>query len=339
MKNILIIKLSAIGDVIHALPVAAAVKKTWPDCHLTWVVSPVAADIVNDCPAIDEIIIFDRKKLNSPIDFLKYMKPFSARLNKRRYDISIDLQGLLKSALIAWLAHAAEKVGYTDMREGSGIISTPLSGKNHNGHIVERYLDVVRRLGGNADNPVFPLGITEDNIAKARSLLFENKVNLSDPYVVLVVGANWPNKRWPASYFAELIDWCCGKKIIPLLAGAGKTDRLIADKIKNLTQNNTVDLVGQTALKELAFIIKNASATVGGDTGSLHMAAALGKPAIMIMGPTDANRNGPYNQKNNYIEVAYDCRHCWKRKCRFNRDCLASIEPQQVINKLTAVLR
>lgn len=338
MKNILIIKLSAIGDVIHALPVSASIKKTWPDCHLTWVVSPVAADIVRDSPAIDEVIIFDRKKLNSFISFLKYVKPFSATLNKRHYDISIDLQGLLKSSLVAFLAHARQKIGYADMREGSGLISTPISGKNRNGHIVERYLDVARYLGCNTEDLSFPLGITNDNIMRAQFLL-SGKLTLKETYVVLVVGANWANKRWPASYFAELANWCHQKHIATILAGYGNIDENIAASIKKDTLGNVINLVGKTALKELAYILKNANAVIGGDTGNLHMAAALNTPAIMLMGPTDAKRNGPYKQKENAIEVPYDCKHCWKRKCRFNRDCLASIKPQQVINKLTTILK
>ena len=168
MKNILIIKLSAIGDVIHALPTAYAIKKTWPDCHLTWVVSPTAADIVKDSPAIDEVIIFDRKKMNSFSSLVKYIKPFSRELNKQHYDVSIDLQGLFKSALVAFLSHADQKVGYADMREGSSLVSRPIKGKNFNGHIIDRYLDVVQALGCDTDNTAFPIGITEENKKNAQ---------------------------------------------------------------------------------------------------------------------------------------------------------------------------
>ncbi|WP_196594383.1 lipopolysaccharide heptosyltransferase II [Pectinatus sottacetonis] len=336
-KNILIIKLSAIGDVIHALPTASAIKNTWPDAHITWVVSPVAADIVKDCPAIDDIILFDRKKLNSFWGFINYIKPFSHKLQQKHYDICLDLQGLLKSALIAYLSHADIKLGYVNMREGSGFISKPIKGEYYNGHIVERYLDVVRFLGCNTENISFPLGITDENITDATALLKTNNISITAPYVVFIVGANWPNKRWPARYFSWLADWCKTQNLTVLLAGAGKTDKKISAEILAGTSVKCINLVNNTTLKELAYIIKNAAAVIGGDTGSMHMAAALNIPAVMVMGPTDAVRNGPYNQKHNTIEVSYDCKHCWKRKCRFHRDCLAAIKPQQVADKLRII--
>lgn len=339
MKNILIIKLSAIGDVIHALPTAYAIKKTWPDCHLTWVVSPTAADIVKDSPAIDEVIIFDRKKMNSFSSLVKYIKPFSRELNKQHYDVSIDLQGLFKSALVAFLSHADQKVGYADMREGSFLVSRPIKGKNFNGHIIDRYLDVVQALGCDTDDAAFPIGITEENKKNALNLLTANGIDIKTvPYIVFIIGANWANKRWPAAYFAQLASWCREHQLVVLLAGAGDTDSKSAIKIKDLSSSNIINIVNKTSLKELAYILKNAKAAVGGDTGSMHMTAALGRPAVMVMGPTDANRNGPYKQGRNAIEVEYDCRHCWKRKCRFNRDCLAAIKPEQVINKLEQII-
>ena len=339
MKNILIIKLSAIGDVIHALPVAAAIKKTWPDCHLTWVVSPIAADIVRNSPAIDNIIIFDRKKLNSLSSFIKYIRPFSHQLNVRHYDVSIDLQGLLKSALVAFLAHADKKIGYADMREGSFLISSPVKGSHQRGHIIDRYLDTAATLGCAVEDVVFPLGITLSEKNKALSLLSENGLTVESRYIVFIIGANWPNKRWPTAYFSQLAEWCKNHRLTPILAGAGETDKVSAVQIKSSASDiDIIDMVGKTSLKELAYILQNAVAAVGGDTGSMHMAAALNCPAVMVMGPTDANRNGPYRQPENAIEVGYPCRHCWKRKCRFQRDCLAAIKPSRVITKLENIL-
>ncbi|MBB5335930.1 lipopolysaccharide heptosyltransferase I [Pectinatus brassicae] len=337
-KNILIIKLSAIGDVIHALPTAAAIKETWPNSHITWVVSPVALDIVRNSPAIDDIIVFERKKLNSLSSFLKYIKPFSAQLNKRHYDICIDLQGLLKSAVIAFLSHADKKIGYVNMREGSGFISKAVKGPNYNGHIVERYLDTVRYLGCAPQNIDFPLGITNTDTHNAQQILFANNILPTNKYLTLVIGANWSNKRWPTKYFSQIVDWCNTNDIVPILTGAGSIDKNLAKLIQDTAQTKAVNLVNSTSLKELAYIIKNSVAVIGGDTGNLHIAAALKTPAIMIMGPTDANRNGLYQQTQNVLEVPYECKHCWKRKCKFNRDCLSIIKPDMVIQKLQTII-
>jgi len=113
--------------------------------------------------------------------------------------------------------------------------------------------------------------------------------------------------------------------------------RLIAE-INEKAEIPPVDLVGKTTLKQLAYIIKEAKAVVGGDTGPMHLAAGLGKPVVALMGPTDANRNGPYGQPQNAIEIDLNCKHCWKRECRLGKDCLENIRLVQVIEKLTMIM-
>ena len=147
MKNYLIVKLSAIGDVIHALPVAYALKEAYPDCHITWVVEPPAFDLVNMSPYIDEVILFEKKKFKSLGGFLHEYGPLKRKIRQRRYDAVLDLQGLFKSAAIARLGQAPVKLGMCNMRELSDRVSRPVIGPNAHGHIVERYLDVARALG------------------------------------------------------------------------------------------------------------------------------------------------------------------------------------------------
>lgn len=334
IRNILVVKLSAIGDIIHALPVSYAIKETFPEAKVTWVVEPPAYDLLTNNPYIDEIIVFEKKKFKSIGGFIKHIPAFAALLKAGHYDVALDLQGLGKSAAIAYLSHAAIKLGTCNMRELSNYVSKPVCGSNQNGHIVERYLDVVRALGCKVDHVEFPIHITDREVDLTIKRMQQAGMKESNPYVVLAIGANWPNKRWPTAYYAQLVDWLYTQSLIPVLIGSGVVDERLVDEINAKTEIPAIDLVGKTTLKQAAYVIRGSQVLIGGDTGMTHLAAALKKTSIELMGPTDAKRNGPYGQLENVIEITKDCKYCWERQCRFNLDCLAQISVAQVVEKL-----
>lgn len=336
--NILIVKLSAIGDVIHALPVSYALRKKYPTAHITWVVEPTAYEIVKHNPCVDEVILFQKKAFKTFKGFKQNFKPFYKLLHRRKYDISIDLQGLFKSMAVVLTANAKKKIGYVDMREGSNLISKAIKGPHFNGHIVDRYLDTVKYLGCDTDNIIFPLKNTAEEINYVNNLLMDNKIDDNTPFIVFAVGTNWVNKCWSTKNFAILSDLLSEHSIKTVLIGFGKNDEQKALEItRQNTSNNIVNLVGKTSLMQTAALIKKAKAVVGGDTGNLHLAAALNIPAIMLMGPTDPNRNGPYKQMHNVILAGHDCDGCWKRTCRKNIDCLSTITPNLVLKKILKI--
>ena len=336
--NILIVKLSAIGDVIHALPVSYALRKKYPTAHITWVVEPTAYEIVKHNPCVDEVILFQKKAFKTFKGFKQNFKPFYKLLHRRKYDISIDLQGLFKSMAVVLTANAKKKIGYVDMREGSNLISKAIKGPHFNGHIVDRYLDTVKYLGCDTDNIIFPLKNTAEEINYVNNLLMDNKIDDNKSFIVFAVGTNWVNKCWSTKNFAILSDLLSEHSIKTVLIGFGKNDEQKALEItRQNTSNNIVNLVGKTSLMQTAALIKKAKAVVGGDTGNLHLAAALNIPAIMLMGPTDPNRNGPYKQMHNVILAGHDCDGCWKRTCRKNIDCLSTITPNLVLKKILKI--
>lgn len=336
--NILIVKLSAIGDVIHALPVSYALRQKYPTAHITWVVEPTAYEIVKHNPCVDEVILFQKKAFKTFKGFKQNFKPFYKLLHRRKYDISIDLQGLFKSMAVVLTANAKKKIGYVDMREGSNLISKAIKGPHFNGHIVDRYLDTVKYLDCDTDNIIFPLKNTVEEIDYVNNLLMDNKINDNTPFIVFAVGTNWVNKCWSTKNFAILSDLLSKHSIKTVLIGFGKNDEQKALEItRQNTSNNIVNLVGKTSLMQTAALIKKAKAVVGGDTGNLHLAAALNIPAIMLMGPTDPNRNGPYKQIHNVILAGHDCDGCWKRTCRKNIDCLSTITPNLVLKKILKI--
>lgn len=339
MKNIMVVKLSAIGDVIHALPVSYALKETFPEARVTWVVEPPAYELLTDNPYIDEIILFEKKKFKSLGGFLTNFGPFKRRLQQNQYDAALDLQGLFKSAAIAYLSKAPVRLGTCNMRECSDKVSRPVIGPHAQGHIVERYLDAARELGCRVDKVVFPMNVTARDEDLAARIMQQAGADMANPYVVLAVGANWPNKRWPTKYFAALSDWLYSQKLIPVVIGGGVLDASLAAEIEAAAEIPPVNLVGRTSLKQLAHIIRHARLTLGGDTGPVHLSAGVGTKTVMVMGPTDANRNGPYGQLDNAIEADWDCKYCWKRACPKGRECLARISVEQVKEKIMCVLR
>ena len=338
MKNFLIIKLSAIGDVIHALPVSYAIKETFPDSKITWIVEPPAYDILKMNPCVDKIILFEKKKFKTFDGFMKKFFPFKKEIQSENYDAVLDLQGLFKSAALAFFAKSDIKLGICDMREMSDKISKPVIGENFQGHIVERYLDTARAIGCKVEKIIFPLEVPAAEMKKADAILKHAGVHLENPFAVLAIGANWPNKRWSEENFAKLSDWIYEKNIVPVMIGAGDVDEQRAAEIEKLMEIPPINLVGRTNLMQLTHIVKNSKFVVGGDTGTVHLAAGLKIPTVMLMGPTDANRNGAFGQKENSIEVERDCKGCWKRFCPKNEDCLEKISVEVVEEKISKFL-
>ncbi len=338
MKNVLIIKLSAIGDVVHALPVSAALKETFPDAKITWVVEPPAYDLIKMNPCVDKIILFRKKDFRTLKGFAKLFLPFRREIQSETYDAVLDLQGLFKSAAIAFFAKSNIKLGICNMREMSDKISKPVVGENFQGHIVERYLDTARALGCKVEKVTFPLIVPPAEIKRADTITNHLGLRAGNSYVILAAGANWANKRWDVKYFAEIGDWLYDMNIVPVIVGNGAVDVQRAAEIESLMEIPPINLVNQTNLPQLTHVIKNSRAVIGGDTGIVHLAAGLKIPVVMLMGPTDANRNGAYGQPQNSIEVDRDCKGCWKRACPKNLDCLENISPAQVKEKISAAL-
>lgn len=328
-KNILIVKLSAIGDVIHALPVAHALKQTYPSARITWVVEKPAYDLLTNNPDIDEIIIFDKPKFKSFAGVLTNGYKFSRQLKALNFDLALDLQGLFKSAAISYLSGADKRLVYCNPRELSGKISKPIFGEHQHGHVVDRYLDVARYLGCKIDEVIFPMNIIEIEAQKATAIANHAGLSMENPYVVLAPGTNWPSKCWPTTHFAKLADKLYDNNIIPVIIG-GPNDQRLAQEIISNTKVPPIDLTGKTSLKQLAYIIKQSKAFVGGDTGPMHLAVAVGSSVVTLFGPTDPKRNGPYGGNHKVLLAPQSCQGCWQRNCPKKIDCLATISVDTV---------
>ncbi len=328
-KNILIIKMSSLGDVLHILPSVAALRKRFPKARLTWLVHPQFSGFVPDPPIIDEVIYFDKVKFNkmSLGEKWAYFKEMRALLHSRKFDLVIDMHGLFKSAVLAAISGCDNRIGFCEMWEGSGLVSRPIRGEHAKGHAIEQYLDVVRYLGCPVDEISFPM----PDLQKEWQAVQNKTEAVKEPYAVLVPGARWDTKIWPAEHFAKLADMILrdGKQVI--LAG-GPEDAPLGAQISKLTPGAT-DLTGKTSLRELGALIRHCAVYISADTGPLFIAAAMKKPLVAMYGPTRPDRTGPYGSDNAVVlKAPVACAGCLKRHCR-HWICMRSITPETVFEE------
>lgn len=330
-RNILVIKMSALGDIIHALPSLYALRRLYPKARITWLVEPQFAEILPEAPYIDEKFIFRKNTLKKLPFFEKitFLRRLRAELHRRRFDLAIDLQGLFKSSLIAALCGCAERIGYCEMREGSFLVTRPVCGKNRQGHIIQRYLDVIRSLGDVPDEVVFPLPDFSREAEKMRGLLAQE--GAAGKTAVFFPAAGWASKEWPPERYAHLAEKFAAKGVSVVLSG-GAADAAKAEKIKKMAAPlKIIDFTGKTTIIELLGLVKQAAVCVGADTGPLHIAAAAGVPTVSLFGPSSGQRAGTYGPLSKYISAGAPCSPCFKRICpRGEFICMPFIGADQV---------
>lgn len=315
-KNILIIKMSSLGDVIHALPSLYVLRKAYPEAKITWAVHPAFAGILPGKPWIDEIYLVDRKRIKE----ISYLKQVRRDLHQRHFDLVIDLQMIAKSGIISFLSGCPTRIGYQDGREGSFLFSKPIAGPHKNGHIIEQLLDVMRYLGCAVNQIEFPLKNFDHEKERVTSLLDSHGIHGS--YVVLVPGTRGEHKKWPIEYWGALAKRLAQQKISAVIAGT-KGEMDMGKAIKNIsTSPYTVNLMGETNLLELAALEQKAALHISSDTGPLHIANAVHTPIIALFGPTLPDRSGPYGNDNSHVILA---EHPGTKECRMDTISVDSV--------------
>lgn len=301
--NILISRLSALGDCVCTLPVAVALKKTFPESKITWAVDPRFAGIVECCPSVDHI---ERVKPG--------FKPASWPKFNTQFDLALDMQGLSKSGLVLARAKAGQKLGYHWQRELAPLFSSAVQPDPTSLHVVDQYVDVARAAGAECDRAEFGLQPAAEDRETCKALLAEHGVK--GPFVVLNAGAGWASKRWPALHFSRLSDMISAKGVSPVfIGGKAEGDQQAFREVEQQAKSTVVNLLGKTSVRELVALISLANAHVGGDTGSSHVAAALGVPAIGLYSITKPARSCPYGQIH---------------RCHYSHTKLSDIEPEAV---------
>jgi heptosyltransferase-1 len=314
VRRVLIVKLSAIGDVVQALPVSAALGDAYPHLEMTWVVEESAAPMVEGNPYLKEVLVLPNrmKKRLSPATIPLFLA-LRRNLRARKFDVALDLQGLSKSALIAWASGAQYRFGYDWMREFAPLWVKRIPRRPESVHVVEQFLDVARFLGAPVSQVKFPLYIPEEEVVHAQALLQEVGIDPKRPYMVINPSEGGGGyKSWGAARWAALLNSLQqSNERLPTVLVGSKADLPMAEAILSYTLSPPSSLVGRTNLKQLAAILRDAAVHLAGDTGSAHIAAALGTPVVSIFGRTNPLRLAPYGQS----DLALHHRECCKAVC------------------------
>ncbi len=339
--KILIVKLSAIGDVVQTLPALEAIKKNYPDSEITWVVEEAAAGILEGHPLIDHVLVSQRKKwffeLKNPFTVMQgfsHIIRFVRELRSIRYDIAIDFQGLLKSGILVGLARADRKIGFDKSRELSFIfLNEKLPPYDIEKHALERYLDVARYLGAIDPSPACTLPIDQE-----REIIKNRLEGIREQGRMLIVVnpvARWMTKLWPENNFAELTDRLIREKKATVIFTGSSEDRAVNERILSMMGEKAVNWAGETTLKELAALASLSDFFITTDTGPMHLAAAAGTRVIALFGPTAPWRTGPYGPSHTIVRTSIDCSPCFQRQCDINVQCMSGISVEEVLQKIS----
>jgi lipopolysaccharide heptosyltransferase I len=319
MQRILLVRLGALGDLVHALPAAAALRERYPAAGIDWIVDR------RHRPFLDLVPILDRRIVWETAAGLGVSVAIIRELRSARYDAALDLQGLLKSAVLARLSGAQRVVGFAagHLRERTAhpfyresCDPTPAI------HVVDKNLALAAHIGGSPHVRRFPIDIpasaVPDQVRSGLDVASEGRFAIINP------GAAWPNKQWPPERFGEVARFLRERHGLPaaVMWGPGE-ERLARDIVA--TSGGAASLAPPTTLSDLVALVHAACLVVAGDTGPLHIAAAVGTPVVGIFGPTNPARNGPWSNDDLTVSRFDACRCHHQRRCHANTWCLDEI--------------
>jgi heptosyltransferase-1 len=308
-KKILIVKPSSLGDVVHSLPFLSSLKSCFPNSEIHWVIAKGLEGLLDGNPMISRLIVINKdvwKKISRAADTVREVKGLFREIRQERYDLVVDLQGLLRSGLITMASRAPVRIGFKEAREGSRFFYTETVRGGKDLHAVDRYLKVAGSLGCEATDAVFPFPLIKDGDSWVNAF----KSDLRE-YIVLVPGARWNTKIWAAENFGKTASMLPLRSVV---LGSG-ADKGIAEKVVGSSRGKAVSVAGKTGLTELIEIIRGARLAISNDSGPMHIAAALGVPVVAIFGPTSPERTGPYGGSHIIIRSGAACSPCFKKKC------------------------
>ncbi len=334
-RRIALIKPSALGDIVHALPVLTALRVRFPEARITWVVNRSYEPLLAGHPDLSDTLAFDRGAFRDVRGSLSAAWAFARELRRRRFDLVIDMQGLFRSGLMALASGAPRRVGFASAREGSRYAYThklkcPARG---GAHAVDRMWTVAQAFGVGHLPKVFRVPLSPAEVDAARAEL----AALPRPVVAVAVGAKWITKRWPPAYFAEAINRARAHFGGSAVFIGGPDDTALSQQVIADLRSPALDLTGKTSLPRLASLLSLADVMLGNDTGPLHLATALGVPCVAPYLCTQVRLHGPYSQGANCVETSVACAGSYLKKCG-NMICMPELTADRLWPKLAEAL-
>jgi heptosyltransferase I len=324
--HILVVRLGALGDVVHTIPAVAALRAAKPDARIDWLIEAKHRPILDLVPAVDRVIALEGRSIGAWVDAIR-------RLRETAYDIALDFQGLMKSAVLARASGARRVAGFSiwHLREKS---ARPFySETNHQSsddagtgtvHVIQKNLHLLEVLGIHTNRIEFPLArVPSPALEEIRQRFGAAQFALVNP------GAAWPNKRWPPRRFAEIAVFLREVRGLPSIVLWGPGEQPLAQSIVEAA-GGAAYLGPATKIADLVEVSRAAALIVSGDTGPLHIAAAVGTPTVALYGPTDPERNGPWDPNDVTISKFEACDCHYQRACRRGDWCLERVGVAEV---------
>ena len=366
-SRILLIKPSALGDVVHTLPVLVKLRARYPRAQIDWLITPENAEVVRYHPALSNVVLFARRDFSKRgrrwrafVSFFDLLK----QIRSAKYELIIDMHGQVRSAFFALISGARVRIGFDrpvkrgltvsaehdlknipshgwrGAREGSWIAYThriPIPTLDV--HAIDRYLWVAPLLGLDDNPPDLTIHLSPQATDKVNRLLEEQGVPVSKPLVVLVPGTIWETKHWTIEGFAGVARQFLQDGFAVALAGTMR-DQQRCRQIAAAAPG-TCDLSGKTTPADLAALIRRAEVAVTNDSGSMHVAASLGKPMVSVFGPTNPVHIGPYERPESVVRVDLPCSPCNYRRlsqCPFDHACMKQVTSAMVVERVRKIL-
>jgi len=366
-RRILLIKLSAVGDVIHTIPVLNKLRRRYPNAQIDWLVKPAIGELLRHHPAVSDVIDFTGPAAASaplgPSSTVRYVR-LSAMLRATGYDLVIDMHGQLRTAILTLATGAPVRIGFDrprarvwdasprklpeetrkhawqGAREGSWLAYTHIIPvPTLEIHAVDRYLNVGRLLDLEEGSADFSFPIPHEASRRVSGLLDYHGVANAE-LIVMAPGTIWETKQWPSDRFAEVARHFLQKDFSVVLVGTDR-ERAACAKVAAL-EPRVVDLSGETTLSELAALIRRATICVTNDSGPMHLAVALKRPVVSVFGPTDPTWIGPYRRDGAVLQAIMPCSPCYLRelnRCIHGHACMKGVTADAVINRTEDILR
>jgi lipopolysaccharide heptosyltransferase I len=356
-SRILIVKLSSMGDVVHTLPAAQALRARFPDAHLGWVVEQQHAELLRGQPFLDSVHVWTGRNVRSIIGLVR-------ELRKTRWDVAIDFQGLLRSAVVAWASGARRRIGYVPVKELAHLFYTECVPRGTmDEHAVERSLKLAETFGSTWCEPAVERPYLDSSTARGQAIdgrrwfpLWPNAAERGEVarwlsqqgfdktrhrMVVINPHCRKDANRWPAARYSALAARLLEHEGVRVAISGARSTRDLCDEIVNVLPDGAVWRAdGQFGLLGATELFAHAAAIVTGDTGPMHLAVAVGTPVVALFGPASSRRTGPYTGSAIVLDHRLECAPCYAdRQCPLGHNppqCLAEITVEEVCQ---AVLR
>ena len=321
MKRLLVVRLGSLGDLVHTLPAVSAIHRSFPALEIDWLVDAPHREFLSLVPVLTQVIVLRDRAAGAWL-------AARGELRARQYDVALDFQGLLKSAALARLSGARRVIGFTRRAAREGIAAPFYSERvdaDTGEHVIDKNLALAGALGASTDALEFPLARSESAAAEAV------RAGGLDRYALINPGAAWPNKRWPVASFGQVAERLRDRHGLRSIVLWGPGERALAEEIAAASAGAAC-AAPETTIRDLVELSRRARLIVSGDTGPLHIAAAVGVPAVGVFGPTNPKRNGPWRKDDVTISRYEVCDCHYERRCRRDPDrwCLGTISFDEV---------